>query len=230
VQAVKIALIAAWCLLSALVAASAAVQVEALRPQESSRNVRIAVVLEGKPVKGAKVEFCKTPGDQSCFSVLANADGIATVRRLGLRNYYIVASVEDEVNASLYLHTGHGRKESSFSMDLTESYRQAHEFLAAAEKLPVRDRVQGFRGFIKDPSGAFIQGVNIKVIRKGTDGKTDVVRLKSDATGRFSAQLVDGIYIAFFTLAGFRTQIDPFEVTSQGSKDLRIVLQLGDST
>ena len=71
---------------------------------------------------------------------------------------------------------------------------------------------------------------DIKVIRKGTDGKTDVVRLKSDATGHFSAQLVDGIYIAFFTFAGFRTQIDPFEVTSQGSKDLRIVLQLGDST
>jgi hypothetical protein len=227
---VKIALIAAWCLLSAVVAASAAVQVEALRPQESSCNVRIAVVLEGKPVKGAKVEFCKTPGDQSCVSVPANADGIATVHRLGAGNYYVVASIEDEVNDSLYLHVGSSRKEASFSIDLSRSYRQSQVFMAAAAQLPVRDRVQGFRGSVQDPSGAFIQGVNIKIIQKGTDGKSDVVRLKSDATGHFSSPLADGIYIAFFAFAGFRSQIVPFEVTSQGSKDLPIVLQLGSTT
>ena len=226
----KIALVAACCLLSAVMAASAAVEVENIKPQESSRNVRIAVVLEGKPVKDARVVFCKTPGIQDCVSVLTNADGIATVRRLGVGNYYIVASVDDEVNASLYLHAGHGRKQASFSMDLTGAYRQGQDFMAAAAQLPVRDRVQGFRGSVQDPSGAFIQGVNIKIVRKGTDGEADVVRLKSDVRGHFSSPLADGIYIAFFTFAGFRTQITPFEVTSQGSKDLRIVLQLGSTT
>ena len=226
----KIAAMTAWCLLSAVTAASAAVEVEVLKPQEASHNVRIAVVLEGKPVRGAKVEFCKTPGDQSCVSVPANADGVAAVRRLRSGNYYVVASIDDETNDSLFLHVGRGRKETSFSMDLSRSYREGQEFMAAAAQLPVRDRVQEFRGSVQDPSGAFIQGVNIKIIRKGTDGKTDVVRLKSDATGRFSSQLADGTYIAFFTFAGFRTQITPFEVTSQGLKDLRIVLQLGSTT
>jgi 5-hydroxyisourate hydrolase-like protein (transthyretin family) len=226
----KLALIAACCLLLAVIAASAAVEVENIKLQEASRNVRIAVVLEGKPVKGAKVEFCKTPGNQSCASVRTDADGIAAVRGLGGGNYSVIASIEDEINADLYLHVARGRKETSFSIDLTDSYQKAQEFLAAAEKLPIRDRVQEFRGSVQDPSGAFIQGVDIKITRKGSDGKTDVVRLKSDATGRFSTRLADGTYIAFFTFAGFRSQITPFEVTSQGSNDLRIVLELGSTT
>src|ERR1700730_684390 len=220
----------ACCLLSGVTAALAAVEVEVLKPQEASRNVRIAVVLEGKPVKDAKVEFCKTPEDETCVSVLADADGIAAVRRLGAGNYYVVASIEDEVNASLYLHIRRGRKESSFSIDLTRSYKEAQDSLAAAETLPIRDSVQQFQGSVQDPSGVAIQGVNIKIIRKGSDGKTDVVRLKSDAAGHFSSPLADGNDLVFFCFAGFRTQITPFEVTSQGSKDLRIVLQLASTT
>src|ERR1700730_11796992 len=94
----------ACCLLSGVTAALAAVEVEVLKPQEASRNVRIAVGLEGKPVKDAKVEFCKTPEDETCVSVLADADGIAAVRRLGAGNYYVVASIQDEGNARFDLH------------------------------------------------------------------------------------------------------------------------------
>jgi hypothetical protein len=218
---------AAWCLFLAVMAAAESVEVTTVVPQESSRHVRIAVVLNGKPAKDVKVDFCRTPGDQTCFSVFTAADGVATSRVLPLGNYHVVAVLDDGVGSDLYLHVSRKSKATVFSMDLTESFRAAQAALAAAEKLPIRKRVEEFRGSLQDPSGAFIAGVNIKVIRKGSEDKADVVRIESDVNGHFSAQLAEGFYIAFFSLQGFRTEIVPFEVSSQGEKEMLVKLQIG---
>ena len=75
-----------------------------------------------------------------------------------------------------------------------------------------------------------IPGANIKLVRKGSADQADVRRLKSDASGRFSAQLADGVYIAFFSSQGFRTEIVPFEVAAQGDKEMLVKLQIGHVT
>ena len=75
-----------------------------------------------------------------------------------------------------------------------------------------------------------IPGVNIKVVRKGPADQTDVLRLRSDANGHFSAQLADGVYIAIFSMQGFRTEIVPFEVAPQGEKEMLVKLQIGNVT
>lgn len=70
---------------------------------------------------------------------------------------------------------------------------------------------------------------HIEVVRKGTEGKDRVAQLKSGRSGLFSARLSDGGYIALFSMPGFRTQSVSFEVTKQGSDDLRVTLQLGEA-
>ena len=75
-----------------------------------------------------------------------------------------------------------------------------------------------------------IPGANIKVVRKGSADNRDVMRLKSDANGHFSAQLANGAYIAVFSSQGFRTEIVPFEVAAQGDKEMLVKLQIGNAT
>ena len=54
-----------------------------------------------------------------------------------------------------------------------------------------------------------------------------VLQTKTDAAGRFAAQLDEGLYIAFISAAGFVTAIVPFEVAKSGSGELRIPLTIG---
>jgi hypothetical protein len=56
----------------------------------------------------------------------------------------------------------------------------------------------------------------------------DVLRFKSDANGRFSAQLADGVYIAFFSFPGFCTEIVPFEVAAHGEKEILVKPQIAN--
>ena len=226
----KAAIVPACCLLWAVAAAAESVEVTPLKPLESSSHVRISVVLKGRPVKDVKVYFCTTSAPQTCFSVLTGDNGVAMPQSLGLGNYQVMAETEDSLNADLYLHVSRESKVTSFSMELTDSFQAAQVALAAAEKLPIRQHVQEFRGSLQDPTGAMIPGVNIKVIRKGSEVKADVVRLKSDAKGRFSAQLADGFFIAFFSMPGFRTEIIPFEISRQGEKEMLVKLQIGQIT
>jgi Carboxypeptidase regulatory-like domain len=229
-SAARRAAIVAACLLCATVATAESVVVTKLVPQESSRHVRVAVVLNGKPVKGVKVDFCRTaPEGQACFSVLTGRDGTATLRALTLGDYQVFAVTADRLVADLYLHVSNKRRVTSFSLDLTKSFRAAQEAIAAAEKLPVREHVCEFRGTLQDPSGAPIPRADVEVVRKGFEGK-DVLWLKSDAEGRFSTQLADGVYVAIFYSQGFRTEIVPFEITAQGEKEMLVKLRVGSTT
>ncbi len=223
-------IIFACCLLLAGMAMAESVEVGLVKAQESSRNVRIAVVLNGKPLKLAKVEFCTTTGKQACFTVLTGDDGVAVPSVLALTTYHVFALFEDDLSSDLYLHVSPQGNATSFAMDLTPSFKAAQAVLAAAEKLPVRELVREFTGSVQDSWGAMITGANIKVVRKGSADKANVLRLKSDANGHFSAQLTEGAYIAFFSSQGFRTEIVPFEVAAQGDKEMLVKLQIGHVT
>jgi hypothetical protein len=226
----KSAIISACCLLLAGMAFAESVEVGTVKPQESSRKVRITVVLDGRPASLARVEFCTTTGAQTCFTVLTGDDGIAVSQTLSLTTYRVFALFEDDLSSELYLHISAQGKATAFVMDLTPSFKAAQAVLAAAEKLPVREIVREFTGSLQDSWGAMIPGANIKVVRKGSADKADVRRLMSDANGHFSAQLADGVYIAFFSSQGFRTEIVPFEVAAQGEKEMLVKLQVSRVT
>jgi len=224
------AIISACCLLLAVVACAESVEVGTLKPQESSRNVRITVLLKGKALKLARVSFCTVTGAIACFSAYTGNHGVAVPHALALTTYHVVALFEDGLSSDLYLHISPQGKATAFTMDLTPAFKTAQALLTAAEKLPVREIVREFTGSLQDPSGAMIPGANIKVVRRGSADKADALRLKSDANGHFSAQLTDGVYIAFFSSPGFRTEIVPFEVAAQGEKEMLVKLQLGNVT
>ncbi len=224
------AIIFACCLLLAVIAGAESVEVGTLKPEESSPNVQIAVVLNGKPVKLAQVSFCTVTGAQACFSAYTGDNGIAVPHALSLTTYHVFALFEDDLSSDIYLHVSAQGKATAFVMDLTPSFKAAQAVLAAAEKLPVREIVREFTGSVQDSWGAVITGANIKVVRKGSADKAGVLRLKSDANGHFSAQLTDGIYIAFFSSPGFRTEIVPLEVSAQGEKEMLVKLQIGNVT
>jgi hypothetical protein len=215
-----------FCLLLGGVARPESVTVEAPKPQESSRHVRIVVMLGGKPLRGVTIDFYPIAA-QPHFSAITDEDGIATPPDLALGNYNIVARLDEDVSTSLSLHVVPERMVSTFSLDLTEGFAQAQRAQQAAESLPIRDRVKSFRGTVLDPTGAVIAGTNIRVVRKGSQEKAVALRVKSDAKGNFSGQLGEGSYIAFVFSQGFRTAIVPFEVTKDGSGDLRITMQIG---
>ncbi len=221
------AVIFAYCLLLAVVAGAESVQVGTLKAQESSPNVQIAVVLNGKPVNLATVNFCTGTIAQACFSAYTGDNGVAVPHPLALTTYHVVALFEDGLTSELYLHISPQSKATSFAMDLTPSFKAAQAVLGAAEKLPIRETVREFTGSLQDSWGAVIPGANIKVVRKGSADKAGVLRLRSDADGHFSAQLTDGVYIAFFSSPGFRTEIVPFEVAGQGEKGMLVKLQIG---
>jgi hypothetical protein len=183
--------ISACCMLLAGMAVAESVEVGTVKPQESSRNVRIAVVLNRKPVKLARVDFCTVTGAQACFSAYTGDDGVAVPHALALTTYHVVALFEDDLSSDLYLHISPQAKPTAFAMDLTPSFKTAQAVLAAAEKLPIREVVRELTGSVQDSWGAMIPGANIKVVRKGSADKADALRLKSDANGHFSAQLAD---------------------------------------
>jgi hypothetical protein len=161
------AVIFACCLLLAVVACAESVEVGTLKPQESSRNVRITVLLKGKALKLARVSFCTVIGAIACFSAYTGNDGVAVPHALALTTYHVVALFEDGLSSDLYLHTSPQGKTTSFAMDLTPSFKTAQAVLTAAEKLPVREIVREFTGSLQDPSGAMIPEQTLRWCEEG---------------------------------------------------------------
>jgi 5-hydroxyisourate hydrolase-like protein (transthyretin family) len=211
---------------------------EVLQPQESSRHVRLTILFEGKPQRGVKVAFYRYelgPGEETDprFSLTSNREGNISPPSLPVGHYHVVASTEKNLRADLYLDvaSGKAKKTSAFSMQLlTSPFLTPSQQFADAEHMPIKDRVKEFSGIVCDPTGAVVAGTSIEVLRKGTDGRKVVAKLKSGADGRFSIRLADGPYIAFFSTPGFRVAIVPFEVTREGQGDLRVTLQIGATT
>jgi 5-hydroxyisourate hydrolase-like protein (transthyretin family) len=235
---VKSAAIALWCLVLAITAGANSTVVEVLQPQESSRHVRLTILLEGKPQSGVKVELYRYElgaGEETDprFSLTSDKEGNISPPVLPAGHYHVVASTEKNLRADLYVDVVSGRqkKTSVFSMQLRSSpFLTPSQQLAEAEQMPIKDRVQQFSGLVCDPTGAVVPGTSIEVLRKKPGNREVVAKLKSGADGRFSIRLADGPYIAFFSTPGFRVAIVPFEVTREGQGDLHVTLQIGATT
>ncbi len=89
-----------YCALLSSLAHAESTMVKVLKPQESSRQVRISVILDGKPIKGARVDFYSN-GEAPRFSVFTNDAGLAVPPALPVGNYNAVATTEDDVEKSL---------------------------------------------------------------------------------------------------------------------------------
>lgn len=236
----RIATIAVWSLLvmAAPVCLGASPSVEVVAPQKSSQRVRVVFLVDGVPQKGVRVEMYRytlASGEESkpLVSLTSDDDGKVATAVLSPGHYHLVASAEHNLRADLYLDVSRklGKQTSSFSMNLVPSqYPTPEQLWAAAEGVPVKDRLEAFCGTMYDPSGAKLSGVSIEVVRMGTQGKEQVAQLESGKDGRFSAHLADGAYVARFSMPGFQIAFVPFEVTRQGSEELRVTLQIGRAT
>ena len=224
----KCGLAITYCLFLAVAASGESVEVRPMDLQQSSRHISVSVSLNGKAVAGAKVNLC-TSGDKPCFSVIAGDDGIARSGHLPDGNYFVSASIGEITGSDLYLHVSRKGKAKIFRIDLTESFRAAQDFLAQADQRPIRERLQVFQGFLRDPSGAGIPGADIKIMVRGSIDHAIIKKTSTDSSGYFSVALDDGMYVAFFSYQGFRTEIVPVEITPQGKPDFLVKLEIGKS-
>ena len=230
-----IAAIASWSIAGPLYAACVLVP-----PLESSSHVRIDVVLGGKPLPGAKVILrpvlshectCATdvlrgnPLDIAMFPPdafpITDENGIASLPELAPGEYEVAATLNGVVSTPfLGLHVTASPKVTTLPMDLTGQVQRV-------EQVPIRDRVEAFRGNVQDPTGATIAGANIVVVKRGSQIKDVVLTGRADANGHFSGQLAEGSYLAVFYSRGFRPGIVPFEVVKGGSSELPVRLNVG---
>ncbi len=236
----RAAIIVAWSFLvmAARVYLVASPSVEVVATQKSSPRIRVVFLMSGAPQKGVRVEvyrYTLSSGEESraLLSLTSDNEGKVTPPVLSPGHYHLVASVERNMRADLYLDVSRkmAKRVSSFSMNLIENqYPTPEQLWATAEEEPVKDRPETFNGTVYDPSGAGVSGVSIEVVRKGTQGKERVAQLESGSDGGFSAHLAEGGYVARFSMPGFQIALLPFEVTKQGSGELRVILQLGRAT
>jgi 5-hydroxyisourate hydrolase-like protein (transthyretin family) len=230
--------IVAWLLLFAISPSGLCLtSVEVQAPSRSSPTVRLTVLLKGKPQKGVKVKIYQYklgPGDEvkPRFSLISDPQGRVSPPKLTPGHYHVVASAAKNLRADLYLDVSEqaNEKASEFSMELAIGDISREELFTKADQMPIKDRLKVFRGIVRDLTGAPIAGVSIEVVRKRSQGRDHVVQLESGKRGQFSASLSDGSYIALFSAPGFQIQVVPFEITEQGSGDLRVTLELGRST
>jgi len=192
----------------------------------------------GVPQKGVRVDvyrYSLGSGEESksLISLTSDSEGKVEPPALSPGHYHLVAFADGNLRADLYLDVSRktAKRMSSFPMNLIENqYPTPEQLWAAAEGTPVKDRLETFNGTVYDPSGARVSGVSIEVARKGTQGKDRVAQVESGSDGHFSAHLAEGAYVARFSIQGFQIALVPFEVTKQGSGELRVILQLGRAT
>lgn len=200
--------------------------------QPSSPNVRVTVMLSGRPAPGARINVYEWGAENHAeFSVSTGADGIGTLPALTPGIYYHVVAVGDHgMRSDIYLKVTEDAKNgaSGFPMDLGWSpVVPERSQLLAAEGMSASSTVKDLTGVVRDESGAVIPNAFVDVWKKGTTDGPPLEEIRSDNMGRFSAHLQDGTYIAFFSSAGFRGNTVVFEVANMADlNDLQVVLRV----
>jgi Carboxypeptidase regulatory-like domain len=195
-------------------------------PVNSSRNVRVIVLKDGKTQQKVKVELF-AEGKGFIVSLLTDEHGIAFLPTLKPGFYSILASTGEDLEASQSLRVLDEAevKMSSFTMNLWPNVTA--RMTAAAESAPVRARIQEFKGVVVDPSGAAIPGALVSVYPRGSDKKRKTVQIKADESGQFSAPLPEGIYTVVVGARAFRGKFVVFELVRDGeTKPLQVLLQV----
>jgi hypothetical protein len=229
-----LASVAAYLFLTALAPARCAV-VEVLNVQPSAQRVRITTLRDAKPVGNVPVAVLSAD-EQPRFSFSTNNKGTAVLPKLSPGRYHIAATAPGGFRADLILEVTvqPGRKTSSFSMDLVlkpPPPPTMEEKIAAAENTAPAESLKVFTGFVVDPTGAALAETAIAFYPKGSRGRRAAAETRSDESGRFSVHLPAGTYTAVFRRSGFAARFFVFEIADSGeSKDLRVALQLAEST
>jgi hypothetical protein len=201
--------------------------------QQASREVRILAVQDGKPLVGASLSVFFGAEDKASLLLATDQRGLAVVSRLRPGRYHIVALSPDRLDtAVLYMEVPEkaAAQTSSFLIDLTASDLGPPITLAApaVNTAPINDYIRQFKGVVSDVTGAVIPKAQVQVYRRGEEVKEPVAKLRADVSGRFSAQLAPGAYVAFLESPGFKTRIVGFEIGPQlQAKDLQIQLVVG---
>jgi hypothetical protein len=246
VEAVKAWLIAI-CYIVLSPTARSSVQVTKVVPHECTQFVRIAVMLDGKPVSSASVSVRRgfAPDEKASSFMSTNDDGIASLPKLAPGDYRVDVSFNgirsaifnEPVTTDLFLHVAARSDLSTASIDLAkparELWRADEEFykqLYAVAYLPAHDRIRTFQETIVDPTGAKVSSAKTWIVQMGTQAWEVVFQGTSDANGQLAGHLREGRYIAICSMPGFRTAIASFEVKNDGSGELRIVLQIAPAS
>lgn len=174
---------------------------------ESLQRPRIIVLLNGTPVPGATVEVERQNeyprrNEKLRRRLTTDGKGQVVLPKLPYGLYRVTAS-EPNLTADLYLKfpPGETGKEGLFSLELKPVPSRAQAF-ATDERLPIT-KCSGFRGVVRDQSGAYVPNVQIEIMQMGANAKVHTWRLHSNGQGKFSVNLADGDYIAVFAQSGF---------------------------
>ncbi len=205
----KCAVIFVICVTLASAAVAACVEVQA-GPQNSSGHLRVAISLQGQPVKGVKVDFYAHGTTPVLFEAVSDDGGIVVPPKLRPGDYDVVAALDEEIRNFLWLRVVREGGTKTLSIDLTGDYESAHPELQmktmAAFELPVRDRIQAFEGVVLDPSGATVPGTKIVIIKMGVPAKDFILPLRTGPNGHFQAHYPKAVTLASFFRTDSATQ------------------------
>jgi len=232
---IAVALVAASLVLAEPSCASTS-EVEVLNCPASSQGARITIDLHGKPAKDVKLTVT-TLENQLVQGLSIDDSGLAILPPLAPAKYLGTASDPENLGGSIGLEVSKKKSKqvSSFSLALralSPNSLTIEQMLAAAGNRAPTEHIQEFKGLV-EPAGMAVSGTVIQIFPRGTRSRDDAraVKVITDANGRFSAALADGIYTALFMTSGFAAKIITFEISPEGTaNDLRISLQLGISS
>jgi hypothetical protein len=229
----------------------------ALRVQQKAR---IRVLFDGKVLPNANVQVWQTPLGETSLALLTDANGEVVLPELNPGRYAVSASstpgpgygnsfeiclapcsddgmetielVQEGLNGPMRVIDMDSMALGELWMDIGRAQDPGWmPAIAAAEREPITSRMPEFNGVVQDRTGAVIPGVSVDVVSKGTQGKKHVAMFRTDEAGRFSAQLADGDYIAFFTAPGLVARAVPFTIAAgENADELKVVLDVGSVT
>lgn len=194
--------------------------------QPSSQSVSVTALLDGKPVKGAKIDFFVY---EPCDASPPRYSVVATIQQAEPAKYEIVATAQWGWTGGLLIKATEGQEKSQFALALRPDRNHAAIARAsAASEKQSEMQFSKFSGLVRDRSGAAVGGAKITVWKLGEDHSGPGTETAADQTGRFSIALPEGRYVALFEESGFDLKVLVFEISHDAAPgDISTTLQVG---
>jgi len=195
-----------------------------LPPHPATRNVDITVSFRGKPASGASL-LLSTGGGQFQRQVTADSQGVAHLRDLQTGKCLVFAT-DKLYGSKVLLIVAADAKTATTGLSVELFTRTVQDF-AAISATPVTEHLPRFAGVVKDLSGAPVAGAAVEIYPDGIAETGQVVTVRADNSGHFSADLPSGVYRALIRQQGFKAYRVGFQIEEKAaSKDLFPVLQI----
>ena len=196
-----------------------------LAPHPTARNVDITVSFRGKSANGVSL-LLSTGGGQFLRQVSADSHGVAHLRDLQPGKYLVVVTDKlYEARLLLSVSADAEKTATGLSVELFTLTTQDFSWINA---IPVTEHLARFAGTVTDPSGAPLPGAAVEIYPDGNTETEQVIIVRSDDSGRFSADLPSGVYRALIREQGFKVYRVGFQIEERAdARNLSPVLQLG---